>query len=83
MCCDRYNITVALLDTPSAAATGGGAGGGGGGAVVDEVESYAAMRTVDVGFDDEGVPRPLLNGEVVFMAGTLDQVGSVLHRLGS
>jgi hypothetical protein len=45
------------------------------GATLDSVGSYFAMRTIEVGFDDDGVPRPLLNGEFVFHAGTLDQVG--------
>jgi beta-galactosidase/beta-glucuronidase len=55
-----YNCTVSLL-------------GADGAVVEDTVGSYFAMRTIEVGFDDEGVPRPLLNGEFVFHVGTLDQ----------
>jgi beta-galactosidase/beta-glucuronidase len=54
-----YNCTVSVLSAD--------------GVVVDSVGSYFAMRTIEVGFDDEGVPRPLLNGEFVFHVGTLDQ----------
>ncbi|KAB8074908.1 glycoside hydrolase superfamily [Aspergillus leporis] len=38
----------------------------------DEVHSYAGFRTISKGKVD-GVLRPLLNGEFVFMFGTLDQ----------
>jgi hypothetical protein len=38
----------------------------------DEVSSYTGFRTISVG-EVEGVTRPLLNGEFVFMFGTLDQ----------
>ena len=41
--------------------------------VVDEVTSYVALRTIEVGLDEHGVPRPLLNGKFVFQVGTLDQ----------
>lgn len=39
----------------------------------ETVTSYAALRTVGVGPDDLDVPRLLLNGEPIFMAGVLDQ----------
>lgn len=38
----------------------------------DEVSSYTGFRTISTGFVD-GVKRPLLNGEFIFMFGTLDQ----------
>lgn len=38
----------------------------------DEVESYVGFRTISRGVID-GVERPLLNGEFIFMFGTLDQ----------
>jgi len=38
----------------------------------DEVESYTGFRTISKGTVD-GVVRPLLNGESIFMFGTLDQ----------
>lgn len=43
------------------------------GEVVDEVESYSAMRRITVGQDDKGVTRILLNGKPLFQYGTLDQ----------
>lgn len=38
----------------------------------DEVASYTGFRTLSTGMVD-GVQRPLLNGEFVFLMGTLDQ----------
>lgn len=38
----------------------------------DEIESYTGFRTISKGTVD-GVVRPLLNGEFIFMFGTLDQ----------
>lgn len=38
----------------------------------DEVKSYTGFRTVSRGVID-GVERPMLNGELVFFFGTLDQ----------
>jgi beta-galactosidase/beta-glucuronidase len=38
----------------------------------DEVKSYTGFRTISKGTVD-GVVRPLLNGEFIFMFGTLDQ----------
>lgn len=38
----------------------------------DEVSSYTGFRTISTGVVD-GVQRPLLNGEFVFIFGTLDQ----------
>lgn len=40
---------------------------------VDEVTSYAALRSVAVGSDGRGRPRLLLNGEPYLQAGLLDQ----------
>jgi hypothetical protein len=40
---------------------------------VDEVQSYFAMRKIDLGKDDQGVLRPRLNGKFVFQVGPLDQ----------
>lgn len=42
------------------------------GKVVDQVDSYFGMRSIEVGMVD-GVPRPLLNGKFVFQFGPLDQ----------
>lgn len=38
----------------------------------DQVESYTGFRTISRGTVN-GVVRPLLNGEFIFMFGTLDQ----------
>lgn len=38
----------------------------------DEVHSYTGFRTISKGTID-GIVRPLLNGEFIFMFGTLDQ----------
>ena len=40
---------------------------------LDKVESYFAMRKVEVGKDECGYKRIFLNGEPVFQMGTLDQ----------
>ena len=39
----------------------------------DHVTSYAAMRSIGVGEDEDGVPRLLLNGRPYFQNGVLDQ----------
>jgi predicted amidohydrolase YtcJ len=41
--------------------------------VVDRVESYFGMRKIEVGKDDRGVTRILLNGKFLFQVGPLDQ----------
>ena len=41
--------------------------------VLDSVNSYFGLRTISIGKDKNGIPRPMLNGEFVFQAGTLDQ----------
>lgn len=41
--------------------------------VVDEVQSYFAMRKTSIGRDDKGVLRMLLNNKFVFQYGPLDQ----------
>jgi hypothetical protein len=44
-----------------------------GGKVVDTVDSYFAMRKIEVGKDGGGATRLLLNGKFVFQVGPLDQ----------
>ncbi|MBE3068979.1 MAG: glycoside hydrolase family 2 [Planctomycetes bacterium] len=44
-----------------------------GGKVVDSVASYFGMRKIEIGKDDKGVTRILLNGKFVFQVGPLDQ----------
>jgi len=41
--------------------------------VVDSVASYFGMRKIEVGKDEKGVTRVLLNGKSVFQVGPLDQ----------
>jgi len=41
--------------------------------VIDQVSSYFGMRKIEIGPDEEGVNRILLNGEPIFNIGTLDQ----------
>lgn len=43
------------------------------GKVLDEVESYFAMRKISVAPDTEGIKRMMLNNEFVFQYGPLDQ----------
>ena len=43
------------------------------GKVVDEVSSYAGLRTVGVVNDGKGRPRIALNGKITFLHGPLDQ----------
>lgn len=43
------------------------------GKVVDRVDSYCAMRRIEVKKDAEGLPRIYLNGEQIFQMGPLDQ----------
>ena len=43
------------------------------GETVDQVEGYAAMRTISYAEDEEGHKRMLLNGEPLFQYGPLDQ----------
>ena len=38
----------------------------------DEIKSYTGFRTIEKGVVD-GIERPLLNGEFIFLFGTLDQ----------
>jgi len=44
-----------------------------GGKKMDEVESYFGMRKVEIGKDEKGITRILLNGKFVFQRGPLDQ----------
>jgi hypothetical protein len=53
-----YNLQVVLLQ---------------GNQPVDFVQSYFGMRKIEVGKDDKGVTRLLLNGKPYFMVGPLDQ----------
>ncbi len=43
------------------------------GAVLDTVRSYVGMRTIAVGKDERGLPRPMLNGKPLLLPGALDQ----------
>lgn len=43
------------------------------GKTIDAVSTYFALRKIEVGPDEKGVPRLLLNGEPLFHIGTLDQ----------
>jgi beta-galactosidase/beta-glucuronidase len=43
------------------------------GAVLDTVKSYVGVRSIAVGKDDHGVPRPMLNGKPIMLPGALDQ----------
>lgn len=43
------------------------------GRVIDTVETYVALRTIELGPDEDGVQRLLLNGEPLFQLGLLDQ----------
>ena len=54
-----YDLKVRLL-TPS-------------GKVVDEVSSYAGLRTIGIINDPKGRPRIALNGKITFLHGPLDQ----------
>jgi Glycosyl hydrolases family 2, sugar binding domain/Glycosyl hydrolases family 2/Glycosyl hydrolases family 2, TIM barrel domain len=54
-----YDIKVRLV-TPS-------------GKVVDEVSSYAGLRTIGIVNDAKGRPRIALNGKITFLHGPLDQ----------
>jgi hypothetical protein len=54
-----YDIKVRLVD-PS-------------GKVVDEVSSYAGLRTIGIVNDAKGRPRIALNGKITFLNGPLDQ----------
>ena len=54
-----YDVTVQLL--------------GDDGSLLDSVRSYAGMRSIAVGKDEHGVPRPMLNGKPIMLAGALDQ----------
>jgi len=45
----------------------------GGGKTLDVVQSYFGMRKIEIGKDDKGVTRILLNGKFVFQLGPLDQ----------
>ncbi|WKN30929.1 glycoside hydrolase family 2 TIM barrel-domain containing protein [Porifericola rhodea] len=43
------------------------------GKVLDEVQTYSAMRKISMEADDEGIQRMMLNNEFVFQYGPLDQ----------
>lgn len=43
------------------------------GSLFDTVQSYVGMRTIAVGKDERGIPRPLLNGKPIMLPGALDQ----------
>ena len=43
------------------------------GAVLDTVRSYAGMRSIALGKDERGIPRPMLNGKAIMLPGALDQ----------
>jgi len=43
------------------------------GNVLDSVTSYVGMRSIAVGKDEHGVPRPMLNGKPIMLPGALDQ----------
>jgi len=43
------------------------------GKTLDTVDSYFGMRKIEIGKDDKGVTRMLLNGEFVMQVGPLDQ----------
>jgi len=53
-----YDLTVAILDEDR---------------TIDRVDSYFAMRKIEIGPDQNGIPRILLNGEALFQYGPLDQ----------
>jgi len=53
-----YDLTIELLDK---------------GKSIDGVDSYFAMRKIEVASDTNGIPRILLNGEPLFQYGPLDQ----------
>jgi hypothetical protein len=53
-----YDLTIALQQ---------------GNTTVDQVESYFAMRKIDLGKDDQGIVRMRLNDKFVFQVGPLDQ----------
>jgi hypothetical protein len=44
-----------------------------GGQSIDIVQSYFGMRKIEIGKDEKGVTRMLLNGKFVFQVGPLDQ----------
>lgn len=44
-----------------------------GGTVIDQVESYFAMRKVSLGKDEDGITRIFLNSKLLFLHGPLDQ----------
>jgi len=46
---------------------------GANGKVLDSVTSYFGMRKIEIGKDDKGVTRMLLNGSFLFQVGPLDQ----------
>lgn len=54
-----YDVTVQLLDDRDQ--------------VLDSVDSYVGMRSITLGKDERGVPRPLLNGQPIMLPGALDQ----------
>ena len=59
-----YTFTASLVDATDA-----------GGSPLDHVTGSFVVRHVAVGLDARGVARPMLNGEIVYVLATLDQVG--------
>ena len=43
------------------------------GAIADTVQSYVGLRSIVVGKDERGTPRPMLNGKPIMLPGALDQ----------
>lgn len=43
------------------------------GGVLDSVTSYVGMRSIAVGKDEHGIPRPFLNDKPIMLPGALDQ----------
>jgi hypothetical protein len=67
---DSPKLWQATVNVSGAATTGGGGGGAG---TLDSFETYFGLRSVTIGRDKFGIPRPLLNGEFIVQVGTLDQ----------
>jgi hypothetical protein len=53
-----YDLKISLMD---------------GGNLVDSVQSYFGMRKIEIGPDEKGTTRILLNGKFLFQVGPLDQ----------
>lgn len=50
------------------------------GSVLDTVKSYVGMRSIAVGRDDRGVPRPMLNGKPIMLPGGTGPTASTPRR---